>query len=116
MSFSDSGPWAFLQLWISEVGWVLLLSLPAGSPRFLTDLSLRAVPLPGKLHECFCLLLPHEFQASSSLADWPLSLCVTRPNRVHLRYGSQVHLTRLRQKSHPFLRSLGSLLNRQFTR
>src|SRR5258708_31955044 len=32
-----------------------------GSPRFLTDLSLRAVPFhPGKLHECICLLLPHE--------------------------------------------------------
>src|SRR5712692_1889979 len=37
-----------------------------------------------------CSLLPHRYQASSSLADWPPSLCVTRPNRVRLRYGSQV--------------------------
>ena len=31
-----------------------------------------------------------------SLAGWPLSICVTRPNRVHLRYGSRVRSTGLR--------------------
>jgi hypothetical protein len=30
-----------------------------------------------------------------SLAGWPLSYCVTRPNRVHLRYGSCVRSARL---------------------
>src|SRR5436309_6536385 len=87
---------------------------PAGSPKFLSALSLRAVPFhPGKLHECFCLLLPHESQASSNSADWPLSLGVTRPDRVHLRYGSQVRRTRLRQKDRSSLRSFGYLSNRQ---
>jgi hypothetical protein len=37
-----------------------------------------------------CSLLPRRYQASSSLADWPPSISVTRPNRVRLRYGSQV--------------------------
>ena len=37
-----------------------------------------------------CSLLPRRYQASSSLADWPPPLSVTRPNRVRLRYGSQV--------------------------
>ena len=31
-----------------------------------------------------------------SLAGWPLSKCVTRPNRVHLRYGSRVRSAGLR--------------------
>ncbi len=31
-----------------------------------------------------------------SLAGWPLSICVTRPNRVHLRYGSRVRSATLR--------------------
>ena len=31
-----------------------------------------------------------------SLAGWPLSSCVTRPNRVHLRYGSRVRSAGLR--------------------
>jgi len=39
-----------------------------------------------------CSLLPRRCQASSSLADWPPPLSVTRPNRVRLRYGSQVCL------------------------
>jgi hypothetical protein len=29
-------------------------------------------------------------------AGWPLSICVTRPNRVHLRYGSRVRSAWLR--------------------
>jgi len=31
-----------------------------------------------------------------SSAGWPLSICVTRPNRVHLRYGSRVRSAGLR--------------------
>ena len=33
-----------------------------------------------------------------SLAGWPLSSCVTRPNRVHLRYGSRVRSAGLRHR------------------
>lgn len=31
-------------------------------------------------------------------AGWPLSSCVTRPNRVHLRYGSRVRSAGLRHR------------------
>src|SRR5205807_7535999 len=104
------GPGLLPQLWIParRTGHVATPQ-PAGSPKFLSALSLRAVPFhPGTLHECFCLLLPHESQASSNSADWPLSLGVTRPDRVHLRYGSQVRRTRLRQKDCSCLRSLAT--------
>jgi len=47
-----------------------------------------------------CSLLPRQCQASSSLADWPPPLSVTRPNRVHLRYGSQVCFPGFRQADH----------------
>ena len=67
-----------------------------GLPGSLTDLSTRAVPYhPGKPDECSLPLLPRRLQASSSLADWPLPLCVTRPNRVRLRYGSGVRFPEL---------------------
>src|SRR5213596_329046 len=36
------------------------------------------------------------WQASAVLAGWPLSLYVTRPNRVRFRCGSQFRLARLR--------------------
>ena len=69
----------------------------AGLPGSSADLSTRAVPShPGESDECFHPLLLRRWQASSSLAPWPLSLCVTRPNRVRLRYGSRVRRTRLR--------------------
>jgi len=35
-----------------------------------------------------------------SLAGWPPSLWITRPNRVRLRYGSRVRRTRLRQSNY----------------
>ena len=75
-------------------------SLPAtctGLPGSSADLSTRAVPShPGESDECIRPLLLRRWQASGSLAPWPLPLCVTRPNRVRLRYGSRVHRTRLR--------------------
>ena len=68
-----------------------------GLPGSVTDLSTRAVPShPGKPDDCIHPLLHRRWQASSSLADWPLPSCVTRPNRVRLRYGSRVRRTRLR--------------------
>ena len=47
-----------------------------------------------------CSLLPRRLQASSSSADWPPPFGVTRPNRVHLRYGSQVCFPGFRQKDY----------------
>ena len=62
-----------------------------GLPGSLTDLSTCAVPYhPGKPDDCSLPLLHRRLQASSSLADWPLPLCVTRPKQVRLRYGSRV--------------------------
>ena len=70
---------------------------PPGLPGSSTDLSPCAAPNhPGEPGGCSCPLLHHRRQASSRMGDWPLSLCVTRPNRVRLRYGSRV---RLRQAS-----------------
>jgi hypothetical protein len=67
-----------------------------GLPGSLTDLSTRAVPYhPGKPDDCSRPLLHRRLQASSSLADWPLPLCVTRPNQVRLRYGSRVRFSGL---------------------
>ena len=62
-----------------------------GLPGSLTDLSTRAVLFhPGKPDECVHPLLLHRWQASASLAVWPLALSVTRPIQVRLRYGSRV--------------------------
>jgi len=84
-----------------------LPSRKAGS----TDLSSCAVPNhPGEPHGCSLPLLPHRCQASSSRkagADWPLPLYITRPNRVHLCYGSWVRLARLRQTDCSVPRSVG---------
>ena len=83
-----------------------------GLPGSSTDLSTRAVPFhPGKPDECIHPLLLHRWQASASLADWPLALCVTRPNRVRLRYGSRVRLPRLRGVDCSAPRLVGYLLN-----
>jgi hypothetical protein len=74
-----------------------LPATPAGLPGSSIDLSTRAVPShPDEFDECSCPLLVRQWQASGSLAPWPLALSVTRPNRVRLRYGSRVHRTRLR--------------------
>jgi hypothetical protein len=54
----------------------------------------RFFPIGGGLHHC--------------LAGWPLSISVTRPNRVHLRYGSRVRSARL-QLSRLLRRSPASL-------
>ena len=68
-----------------------------GLPGSLADLSTRAVPFhPGEPDECTHPLLHRQWQASASLADWPLPISVTRPIRVRLRYGSRVCRTRLR--------------------
>ena len=69
-----------------------------GLPGSSTDLSARAVPYhPGRLDGRMRSLLGRRWQASSSLAAWPPPLSVTRPKRVHLRYGSRVRSAGLRR-------------------
>ena len=98
MSLSDSRPRPCPWLCIPAGRWGgRPLHLP-GLPGSSTALSLRATPNhPGRLAECPCSLLPRRWQASASLADWPPSNSVTRPNRVRLRCGSQVCLTGFHQ-------------------
>jgi len=61
---------------------------PAGSPRFLTSLSMPAVPFhPEEPDRCVCSLLHGRYQASPPLEGWPLLICLTRPYWVRLRYG-----------------------------
>src|SRR5262249_39955100 len=66
--------------------------------------------------DCSRPLLRRRFQASSSLADWPLSSSVTRPKQVRLRCGSRVRLARLRQWHYSHSRLLSYLSNGQPTR
>jgi hypothetical protein len=72
-------------------------SVGVGSPRFL-DLSFpaRCPQPPRKAQPVPSVSFPVDDGLRLSLADWPLSTCVSRPNRVRLRYGSRVRLTRLR--------------------
>jgi hypothetical protein len=100
----------------SPRAWAALPATPPGLPGSSTDLSPCAVPNhPGEPDGCSLPLLPRRWQASSRMADWPLSLYITRPNRVHLCYGSRVRLARLRQTDCSAPRSLGYLLNGQLT-
>jgi hypothetical protein len=93
-----------------------LPATPPGLPGSSTDLSPCAVPNhPGEPDGCSLPLLHRRYQASSRMADWPLPVYITRPNRVHLCYGSRVRLARLRQADCSAPRSLGYLLNGQLT-
>ena len=68
-----------------------------GLPGSSTDLSLRAVPNhPGRSGECLLIASSpvSGFIVSGGLAT---SISVTRPNRVRLRYGSQVCFPGFRQ-------------------
>ena len=90
---------------------------PAGLPGSLTDLSTRAaLSYPEEPDDCSRPLLRRRFQASSSLADWPLLFSVTRPKQVRLRCSSHVRLARLRQRDYSHARLLGYLSNGQPTR
>jgi hypothetical protein len=61
-----------------------------GLPGSSTDLSLRAVPNhPGRSGECLLIASP-PISGFIILGRLATSISVTRPNRVHLRYGSQV--------------------------
>jgi hypothetical protein len=49
--------------------------------------------------------------SEAGVKGWPSFIRVTRPNRVHFRYGSQVHLPRLRPADCSASRSFGYMLN-----
>jgi hypothetical protein len=90
---------------------------PAGLPGSFADLSTRAaLSHPEEPDDCSRPLLRRRYQASSSLADWPLSFSVTRPKQVRLRCGSRVCLARLRQWHYSHSRLLSYLSNGQPTR
>src|SRR5262245_22709512 len=72
---------------------LLAVYAPAGLPGSSADLSTRAaLSHPEESDDCSRPLLRRRFQASSSLADWPLSSSVTRPKQVRLRCGSRFAL------------------------
>lgn len=80
-----------------------------GSPRFLDrSIAARRPHSPRGAGSPHLSVASRSVQASSSPADWPLPLCVTRPNRVRSRYGSQLRLPRLRPP-HCWKRPLGRL-------
>ena len=65
-----------------------------GLPGSSADLSTRAVPNhPGRSDDCIRLLLRHRScLASSKSGGLATFIFLSRPNRVHLRYGSRVRL------------------------
>ena len=86
-----------------------------GSPRFLDRSFPARCPLPPRRVWQVLTPIPSlPILASSNRADWPLSLCVTRPNQVRLHYGSLVRRARLRQQDRSHPRSLGFPFNGQF--
>jgi len=61
----------------------------AGPPRFLDDLSERALPRhPGWFDGCSCSLLLRRWQTSPPKAGWSPPMSLTRPNRDSLALGS----------------------------
>jgi hypothetical protein len=76
------------------------------------SLSLRAVSShPGESASCLQVSLHRRLQTSPSLAGWSPPHSVTRPNRVHFRYGSQVRLSGLRLGDCSFRRRVGYMLD-----
>src|SRR5262245_9131498 len=95
----------------------LTVIAPAGLPGSSADLFTRAaLSHPEESDDCSRPLLHRRFQASSSLADWPLLFSVTRPKQVRLRCGSRVRLAGLRQWNYSHSRLLSYLSNGQSTR
>lgn len=89
-------------------------STTSGLPGSSADLCVRAVPNhPGRSDGCSRSFLPHRRRASPHPEDWPLSIGVTRPTRVRLRYGSHARSTGLRILDHSSNRLLLYLVNEQ---
>jgi hypothetical protein len=89
-------------------------SATSGLPGSSADLCVRAVPNhPGRSDGCSRSFLPHRRRASPNPEDWPLSIGVTRPTRVRLRYGSHARSTGLRILDYSSNRLLLYLVNEQ---
>ena len=115
MGLSESRREPRRRLCIPSMRWGLRPTRP-GLPGSSALLSACAVSNhPGKPNGCLRPLLHRRCQASSSLSAWPLSFSVTRQNRVRFRYGSRFRLSRLRQPDYSDPRSIGYMVNGQFT-
>jgi hypothetical protein len=85
---------------VSEVPRLICLRAPSPStPRGSAGAFAHCFPADGRLHP--------------SWKTGHLPLAVTRPNRVHLRYGSRIRRSRLRPWNYSHSRSIGYLLNEQ---
>ena len=91
LSLSDSRPEPFPRLLIPSGRWGRFsFPAPPGLPGSSTDLFLRAVPNhPGRSDGCLLIASP-PISGFIILGRLATSMSVTRPNRVRLRYGSQV--------------------------
>ena len=90
---------------------------PDGSPRFLDQSFDARCPQPPRLSStvAFARSSPWipDFGTSGILGR--LASSVSRPNRVHLRYGSRLRFERLRSTDYSILRSLSYMSYEQFT-
>src|SRR6516162_495691 len=93
MGLSDSLPGRPAVMY-SHGALVASASARQGLPGSSADLSTRAVPNhPGRSDGCIRLLLRHRScLASSKSGGLATFVFLSRPNRVHLRYGSRVRL------------------------
>ena len=93
MGLSDSLPDRFTVMY-SRGALVTFASTRQSLPGSSADLSTRAVPNhPGRSDSCICLLLHYRScLASSKSGGLATFVFLSRPNRVHLRYGSRVRL------------------------
>ena len=81
---------------------------PNRSPKFLAELSVRAIPLcPAmlrpSLYHCVCFFSSGRILASCPQKHWPHGICVTRLYPwVHFRYGSHICKHRASPRRSPF--------------
>jgi hypothetical protein len=114
MSRSDSRPGPLLGLFIPPARWTSLRPPRRVSqvPRLICPRALSPATPEGPaaaLAPCFTASVRLHPQGRTGHLQVPL----TRPNRVHLRYGSRVRLARLRRTNYSVSRSLGYLSNGQ---
>ena len=95
----------------------LVASLPPGRasqvPRLIFPRALPPTTPEGPATAC--PLLPHRLSGFILVGGLATFVFLTRPNRVHLRYGSRVRLPSFASPIAPIPRSFGYMSNRQFT-
>ena len=83
----------------------------AGSPRFLgQSFGARWPQSPRQARWLHPSVASPAYQASTNPEAWPPGSCVSRPNRVRLRYGSRLRFGRLRRPGRPGRRSVGRVV------